>query len=501
MKKKIIIIGGGFGGLAVGCRLAALGHDIEIFEQRDKPGGCAYAYELNGFRFDGGPSSITAPFLLNDIFAAAGRNREDYFKLLPVNPFYRIFDSTGRSFDYNNDLEFTLGEIEKWNPADKEGYERLIEATGQIFEKAFIELADKPFLSVRGMMAALPTLLRIQSFQNAHAFVSRYIKNEFLRSVFSFHPLLIGGSPFESSSIYALAQALEREWGLWYAEGGTGAIVDGLARLFAELGGKIHTGAAVAEILVEGRRVNGVRLAAGSVHRADIVVANSDAAATYTGLIPARYRRVNTDARYQRLRYSHSLFVIYFGTRCRYTGPAAAGGAKRELAHHNLILGPHHREQMAATFDRQELSSDLTLFLNLPGLTDPSAAPEGCEAFTAIAPVPNLGGKIDWEKGARPYRDRILQLLEDNYLPGLRANIVTEHVIDPLHFQNTLGSYRGAAYSVRPVLSQTAWFRPHNRSEDFENLYLVGAGTHPGAGLPGVLSSAVIVENLIQEAG
>jgi phytoene desaturase len=492
MRKKVIIIGSGFGGLAAACRLAARGYNVEIFEKRDKLGGRGYVYEINGFKFDGGPTVITAPFMFDDIFAAAGKRREDYFQMTPVNPFYRIFDHEGHDFNYNNDPAFILDQIRSRNPDDCAGYEKFIATTKPIFDKGFLELADQPFLHVTDMLKVAPDLMKLQSYKSVYQYVSQFVKDDFLRQVFSFHPLLVGGNPFNTTSIYAMIHYLEREWGVFYAMGGTGAIVNALEKLLLELGGKVNTNTEVKEILVEGKKVTGVRLADGSIHRADIIVSNADAAFTYRNLIPARYRRVNTDGRYKRMRYSMSLFVIYFGTRRRYTDS--------RLAHHNIILSKRYKELLTDIFDRKVLAQDFSLYLHMPTITDPSMAPEGCESFYVLSPVPHLGSGVDWTTMARPYRDRIMQFLEDNYLPDLRSNIVAEHYIDPLHFQNTLNSYMGAAFSVEPVLTQSAWFRPHNRSEDFDNLYLVGAGTHPGAGLPGVLSSAIIAEDLITAA-
>jgi phytoene desaturase len=490
-KKKVIVIGSGFGGLSAACRLAARGYDVEIFEKRDKLGGRGYVYEMNGFKFDGGPTVLTAPFMFNDIFTAAGRNREDYVEFLPVNPFYRIFNHEGKEFNYNNDLEYTLGQIDRWNPEDKQGYLEFIGTTKPIFEKGFVELADQPFLHISDMLRIAPDLIRMQSYKSVYSYVSQFVRNDFLRMVFSFHPLLVGGNPFETTSIYAMIHYLEREWGVFFAKGGTGAIVDALEKLFLELGGKVNLKCEVQEIVVNGKKVNGVRLSDGTLHPADAIVSNADPAFTYTRLIQPRHRRVNTDARYKRLRYSMSLFVIYFGTRKRYTDS--------RLAHHNIILGPRYKGLLGDIFKKKVLADDFSLYLHMPMITDSSLAPEGHEAFYVLSPVPHLGSGIDWKSMARPYRDRIMKFLEDNYLPDLQANIVAEHYIDPLHFQDTLNSYQGAAFSVEPILTQSAWFRPHNRSEDFSNLYLVGAGTHPGAGLPGVLSSAVIAENLVSE--
>lgn len=491
MKKKVIVIGSGLGGLAAAVRLATRGLDVELFEKRDKLGGRAYVYDINGFKFDGGPTVITAPFMFDEIFQGAGRNRADYFQMVPVDPFYRIFNHEGRQFDYNGDRENLLKQIDNWNPADKEGYLRFIATTKAIFEKGFLELSDKPFLHVTDMLKIAPDLIRLQSYQSVYQYISQFIKNDFLRQVFSFHPLLVGGNPFDTTSIYTLIHYLEREWGVHYALGGTGSIVQGLGKLFEELGGKINLNSDVAEILIEGRKAAGIRLSDGSIHRADMVVSNADVAWTYKYMIPARFRRSMTDSRMDHYKYSMSLFVIYFGTRKRYTDS--------RLAHHNIILGPRYHDLLSDIFDRKKLADDFSLYLHMPTITDPSMAPDGCEAFYVLSPVPHLGSGMDWTKMARPYRDRIMTFLEENYLPDLQANIIAEHYIDPLHFQNTLNSYRGAAFSVAPILTQSAWFRPHNRSEDFDNLYFTGAGTHPGAGMPGVLSSAKIVENLVLE--
>lgn len=487
---KVIVIGSGFGGLGAAARIAAHpGYEVEIFEQRDKPGGRGYVYEIDGFKFDGGPTVITAPFMFDEIFELAGRRREDYVQFTPCDPFYRIFNHERRSFDYNGDMDATLAQIARWSPEDQEGYRRMVARMKPIFDKGFVELADKPFLTPWSMIRIIPDLMRLQSYKMVYSYVSQFIQNEFLRRCFSFHPLLVGGNPFDTTSIYTMIHYLEREWGVHFAMGGTGAIVDALVRLIRELGGQIHLNAPVQEILVEGRQATGVRLADGTVHRADHVISNAEAAYTYMQLIPAQYRRHNTDRHFRSKRYSMSLFVIYFGTKRRYTDTG--------LAHHNIILSERYKDLIQDIFKHKRLADDFSLYLHMPTITDPSLAPEGNEAFYVLSPVPHLGADVDWAQTARPYRDAIMSFLEENYLPDLQANIVAEHYIDPLHFQNTLNSYLGSAFSVEPILTQSAWFRPHNRSEDLDNLYLVGAGTHPGAGLPGVLSSSKIAEDLI----
>jgi len=360
--------------------------------------------------------------------------------------------------------------------------------TKGIFETG-MALIDKPFLKVTDMIKVVPDLIRLQSYKSVYGYVSQFISDDFLRRCFSFHPLLIGGNPLDAASLYVLIHYLEREWGIHYALGGTGAIVHAYDRLMGELGVQVHLNSAVDEILVEGRKATGIRLADGTIHKADVVISNADVAWTYLNLLPSQYRRKNSDRRIKNLKYSMSLFVIYFGTKRRYTDTG--------LAHHNIILSERYNGLLSDIFAAKGLPEDFSLYLHMPTITDPSMAPEGHEAFYVLSPVPHLGAPTDWTKQAKPYRDAIMNLLEERYLPDLQANIVAEHHIDPLHFQNTLNSYLGSAFSVQPILTQSAWFRPHNRSEDLDNLYFVGAGTHPGAGLPGVLSSAKIVDDLV----
>jgi phytoene desaturase len=489
---KILVIGSGFGGLGAAIRLAARGHEVHVLEKRDKLGGRAYVYEQNGFKFDGGPTVITAPFMFDDLWKAAGKRREDYIQFVPCDPFYRIFNHEGVPFNYNGDESFILQQIEKISPEDVNGYQAFMKTTKAIFQKGFIELADKPFLHFTDMLKVAPDLIKMQSYLSVYRYVSQFVKNDFLRRCFSFHPLLIGGNPFDSPSIYAMIHYLEREWGIHYAIGGTGAIVQAMGKLFGELGGQVTLNAEVDEILVQGRKATGVRMKNGDVMQADMVVSNADVAHTYRNMIPEQSRRKFTNRKVESMKYSMSLFVIYFGTKKQYRDG--------KLAHHNIILSERYKNLLTDIFDKQTLSQDFSLYLHMPTLTDPSIAPPGCENFYVLSPVPHLGSGVDWTQKAKPYRDAIMQFLEDNYLPDLQANIIAEHYIDPLHFQNTLNSYLGSAFSVQPILTQSAWFRPHNRSEDFDNLYFVGAGTHPGAGLPGVLSSSIIVENLIGDA-
>jgi phytoene desaturase len=492
MKKKTIIIGSGFGGLCLGCRLAARGYDVEIFEKRDQPGGCASTFEINGFKFDTGPAVLHVPEMFDDIFELAGKKREDYVTFIPLDPFYRVFDASKKAFNYNSDINATLEQIALWDVKDKKGYRHFLNASRSALESSLNKLAEKPFLHFTDLLKTAPDLIKWQYYLSDFQYVSQFFRNEFLRRAFSFHPLLLGSNPFEVQSPYCMLQSLEREAGVQYTCGGSGELVRALVRLFEELGGTIHLNAEVKQIISEWRRVTGIRLADGSTRQADFIISNADVANTYRRMIDPRYRRHNNNRRFEQYKYSPSFFVIYFGTRRRYLDSG--------LAHHNIIFGPRYRDLIYSIFNRKALSEDFWLYLHMPTYSDESIAPPESESFCVLSPVPNLSSPIDWANLARPYRDRIMQFLEENYLPDLRANIIAERYIDPPYFQNTLNYYQGAAFSIQSGLNQSGWFRPHNRSEDFQNLYFVGAGTHPGPGLPGVLNSAIIVERLIAES-
>ena len=488
---RIVVIGSGFGGLAAAIRLVQQGHEVVIVEKRDKPGGRAYVYEQDGYSFDGGPTIITAPWLIRELFERSGKRAEDYVSLVPIDPFYNIRFEDGSVFRYTGRREEVIDEVKRFAPADVTGYLRFAEATEAIFA-AGMALIDTPFERVTDMLRVVPDLVRLRADRSVAAFVNSYIRDPRLRQVFSFHPLLVGGNPFQSSSIYALIHTLEQRWGVWFAMGGTGAVVRALVRLFEELGGTIRMECEVEQILVDEttRRATGVRLSGGEIVAADAVVSNGDVAQTYMQLVPASVRRKNTDRRMEGLRYSMSLFVIYFGTDRRYD----------DIAHHEILMGPRYEGLLDDIFRKKKLAGDFSLYLHRPTATDPSLAPPGCDSFYVLSPVPHLGGDTDWGEMAGPYRDAIVAYLEERYMPGLSASIVTERVIDPRHFRDTLNSYLGSAFSVEPILTQSAWFRPHNRSEDIGNLYFAGAGTHPGAGMPGVLSSGKIVAELIGQS-
>ncbi len=486
---RVVVIGAGFGGLAAAIRLQARGFRVTLLDKRDQAGGRGYVYRDAGFAFDGGPTVITAPFLFEELFALAGVDMRERVKLVPVDPFYRIRFHDGRMFDYTGDADRMAVEVAKFNPADVDGYRRFVDEAAKIYAVGFEKLGDVPFGRFADMLKIVPAMIKLRSHLSVYSLVSKFIRHPDLRTVMSFHPLLVGGNPFSTTSIYALIAFLERKWGVWFAKGGTGAIVTALAALFTSLGGTLELGVEVERIVVENSRATGVQLQGGRTLPAEIVVSNADAPHTYKHLIAPEHRRKNSDARIDKMRYSMGLVVSYFGTKRTYP----------DLAHHTILLGPRYKELLADIFDKKVLAQDFSLYLHAPTRTDPSLAPPGCENFYVLAPVPHLQSGTDWPAVQDGFRDKIFAHLEHCGVPGLRENLVTERTITPQHFATELNSVNGAAFSIQPVLRQSAWFRFHNRSEDVAGLYFVGAGTHPGAGLPGVLSSAKVVDRLIPD--
>jgi phytoene desaturase len=485
-----VVIGSGFGGLAAAVRLGARGYRVTVLEKLDAPGGRAYVYRQDGYTFDAGPTIITAPFLLEDLWQLCGRRLADDVELRPVAPYYRIRFDDGTAFDYSGDPKAMRAEVARLAPGDVEGYEEFMRASERIFRVGFEQLGHVPFGSWRDMLRVAPDLLRLESYRTVYGLVSKHVRDPRLRMVLSFHPLLVGGNPFNTTSIYSLIAFLERRWGVHFAMGGTGRLVEGLADLVRGQGGSIRFDAEVREITVRGRTATGVRLASGEEIAADIVVSNCDSAWTYRHLLPASLRRRWTDRRLESARYSMSLFVWYFGTRRRY----------EDVAHHTILLGPRYRGLLEDIFERKVLAEDFSLYLHRPTATDASLAPAGCDAFYVLSPVPNLGSGTDWSRQAEPYRRALSRHLEGTLLPGLEGEIATSRLLTPQDFQDRLLSFRGAAFGLEPVLTQSAWFRPHNCSEEVAHLYLVGAGTHPGAGVPGVLSSARILDTVVPHA-
>lgn len=491
MRPHAIVIGSGFGGLAAAVRLGARGYRVTVLEKLDAPGGRAYVYREGGYTFDAGPTIITAPYLFEELWQVSGRRMADDVTIKSLDPFYEVRFDDGQIFRYTADLAAMRAQIAAIEPADVSGFDRFLEASKTIFATAFAELADQPFHEFSTLLASAPDLIRLGGHRSVYSEVSRYFKNEKLRLLFSFHPLLIGGNPFTTTAYYCLIAHLERTYGVHYAEGGMGALARGIVGLVEHHGGTVRCNAGVDKILVENGRAVGVQLEDGSRIEADVVVSNADAATTYQKLLREHPRRRWTDAKLARASYSMSLFVWYFGTSRRYD----------DVYHHMMVLGPRYKALLDDIFVRKHLADDFSLYLHRPTASDPALAPPGCDAFYVLAPVPNLQSGTDWQAQAEPYRAAVQRRLEQTVLPGLGDVLTVSKMLTPIDFRDRLQSVNGAAFALEPKLFQSAWFRPHNKSEEVQGLYLVGAGTHPGAGLPGVVSSAKILDEIVPDPG
>lgn len=488
--KEIVVIGSGFGGLAEAIRLQARGFQVTVLEKRARVGGRAYQLKRSGYTFDMGPSLITAPFIIESVFRAAGKKMSDYLDIVPLDPFYRIYFHDGTFMDYTGDPARMKEEMAKFDPSDAANYDRFFSDIKGIYDAVITDgLGSTPFLTWKSFLSFAPRALRLGGLRPVYSYAKKYFRDERNRFAFSFHPLFIGGSPFRAPSIYIMIPYLEREAGVWFARGGMYSLVQAFEKVFLELGGKVRTEAEVTEIVVEGGRARGVRIGAEHVP-ADAVVSNGDMPWIYKNLISPEHRHRWTDRAIDRLHISMSCFLLYIGTRRQFP----------QLKHHTLILSKRYRELIADIFDNKVLAEDFSIYLHVPTRTDPSMAPPGCESMYLLIPVPHLGSGIDWSREAGPFRERILEFLERDFgMEGLRESIEVLETFTPEDFRSRLNSHLGNAFAIEPRLTQSALFRPHNRSEDVQGLYLVGAGTHPGGGVPGVLLSAEATEKCILE--
>jgi len=489
-KRQAIVVGSGFGGMAAALRLRAKGYRVRVFDRARRLGGRAQVFERGGFRHDAGPTVITAPFLFDELFELFGQKRSDHVDFVELDPWYRFIFPGGESFDYGGTLEATLAEIERFNGNDAQNYLNLVEASRKIFDVGFSQLADQPFHSFTSMIRQIPNLARLRAYRSVWDLVSGHLEDDRLRQAFSIQPLLVGGNPFATTSIYSLIHFLERRWGIHFAMGGTGALVDALGRLMRQQGIEIHLETTVREITVERDTATGVMLEDGTTVSADLVVSNVDPAHLYGSMIPRSAQSHTVRAKRKMASYSMGLFVLFFGTTRTYD----------DVAHHTIWLGRRYRSLLEDIFERKLLAEDFSLYVHRPTATDASFAPEGCDSFYVLAPVPNLQANIDWSTEGPALQARIVKALDASLLPGLASSMVEDFFMTPEDFQSDYLSVEGAGFSVAPLLRQSAWFRFHNRAEGLRQLYLVGAGTHPGAGLPGVLSSAKVLDRMVPPA-
>ena len=481
--KTAVVIGAGFAGIATALRLRALGYQVTLLERLENLGGRAQVFKRGGYRHDAGPTVITAPFLFDELFELFDEKLEDHLNFVPLDPFYRFHFADGSQFDYRASIADTLTEIRRFNPDDADGYLKLLEKSEKVYDVGFKQLAHRPFTRVWDMVKQIPALLILKCYKTVSQMVNSHLKHPLIRQAFSIHPLLVGGNPFKTTAIYTLIHYLERRWGVFFCMGGTGKLVAELGALMERQGIKIVLGADVDEILVDQKTAKGVRLSNNQTMDADLVVFGGDPETCYQHLLPNNKPKLPSIKK----AYSMGLYVLYFGTKKLYP----------DVAHHSIWMGPRFKELLAEIFNDKKMSEDFSLYVHRPTATDKSFAPEGCESFYVLCPVPNLQGNVDWSTQGEILRDRIVNALEETILPELSSVIDEVFWMTPEDFAKDYRSMHGAGFSIEPRLTQSAWFRFHNRDSAISNLYFVGAGTHPGAGLPGVVSSAKVVEELL----
>ena len=483
-----IVIGSGFGGIAASLRLKAKGHNVTLIEKHPDLGGRARVFKKNGFIYDGGPTVITAPYLINELFELFKKNPKDYIQLAPLKIWYQFIFEDQTRFNYSGDEADMKKQIEKIDKEDVIGYEKLVDFTKKIFDKGFTELADIPFDKPFVMMQQLPALLKLKSYKSVYSLVSSYIKNEKLRRMLSMHPLLVGGNPFTTTSIYGLILYLEKKWGIHYSMGGTGNIIKGLEKLMNEVGIKIIKGNEVKKIIINKNKINGIQLKDKTIINTQNVICNADPPAVYEKLLDGNTNNsLLFKWKKKRMEYSMGLFVYYFGTKKKYN----------DVEHHTIKFGNKYKEHLDDIFNNKKLNNDISYYLHRPSATDKSMAPNGNDCFYVLVPVPNNQSNIDWTIEGEKMKDLVINKVENDLMPNLRENIIEDFYLTPDYFEKELNTKYGSGFSIQPKFSQSAYFRFHNKSEVYDGLYFVGAGTHPGAGVPGVLSSAKVLDKII----
>ena len=483
-----IVIGSGFGGIAAALRLKAKGHQVKLIEKHPDLGGRARVFKKNGFIFDGGPTVITAPYLINELFELFKKDPKNYIELSPLKIWYQFIFEDKSKFNYSGDEANMVKQIEDISKDDVEGYQKLVSFTKKIFDKGFTELADVPFDKPFVMMQQLPALLKLKSYKSVYSLVSSFIKNEKLRRMLSMHPLLVGGNPFTTTSIYGLILYLEKKWGIHYSMGGTGNIIKGLEKLMLEEGIDIIKNSEVTEIISKSNKITGIKLNNQETIEAENVVCNADPPAFYEKMLKKNGQgSFIFNWKKKRMEYSMGLFVYYFGTKKVY----------EDVEHHTIKFGNKYKEHLEDIFNNKKLNNDISYYLHRPSATDKSMAPEGNDCFYVLVPVPNNQSKIDWQTEGENMKNLVIDKMEKDLMPNLRENIVTDFYLTPDYFEKELNTKFGSGFSIQPKFTQSAYFRFHNKSEIYDGLYFVGAGTHPGAGVPGVLSSAKVLDKLL----
>ena len=486
--KKIIVIGSGFGGIAAALRMRAKGYKVTLLEKHPDLGGRARVFKKDGFTYDGGPTVITAPYLFEELFSLFDKKISDYVKIVPLDLWYRFIFEDKTSFDYSGNEASMEKEIQKFSKDDISGYKKLVGFTQKIFNKGFTELSTKPFNSIRFMLKQIPALIKLKSYQSVYKLVSSYISNEKLKRVFSMHPLLVGGNPFTTTSIYTLILYLEKKWGIHYSMGGTGSVVNALEKLMKEEGVEIIKNAEVTEMLNFNNKVEGVQINNKENIYGNYVICNSDPPNVYKNLIKSKKKYgFLFNQKVKRMNYSMGLFVYYFGSKKQF----------KEVAHHTIYFGKSYENHLNKIFDQKILSDDISYYLHRPSATDPSMAPEDHDAFYVLVPVPNNLSGINWSVEGERFKELVLTKMDQTVLPGIKESVVSDFYLTPDYFEKELSTLHGSGFSIQPKFTQSAYFRFHNKSEIFDNLYFVGAGTHPGAGMPGVLSSAKVLDELL----
>ena len=482
-----VVIGSGFGGIAAALRLKAKNHNVTLIEKQKDLGGRARVFKKNGFTFDGGPTVITAPHLIHELFQLFNKDPQDYINLKPLDTWYRFVFEDGSKFDYSGNEEQMKAQIKEMNPEDVTGYDKLVNFTKKIFDKGFTELSAVPFNNPSFMVKQIPALLNLKSYKSVYALVSSYIKNEKLRRLLSMHPLLVGGNPFTTTSIYGLILYLEKKWGIHYSMGGTGQIIVGLEKLMKEENIEILKDAEVTNIITADNKITGLKLNNSKEIKADNVICNADPPAVYSKLIKSKNTNPIFNWKIKRMEYSMGLFVYYFGTKKTYDA----------VEHHTIKFGDKYKEHLDDIFNQKRLNDDISYYLHRPTATDKSMAPDGHDCFYVLVPVPNNQSGINWSIEGDKLKNLVIDKMENSLLPNLRENIVEDFYLTPDYFEKELNTKYGSGFSIQPKFSQSAYFRFHNKSEIYNGLYFVGAGTHPGAGVPGVLSSAKVLDKIL----